>query len=405
MVIFGMFLIAFFTWGNFHYVSDYSPGIEFTTGWLGTRLYLIERISPYSERVTHEIHEIYKGSRALEVGGNDFFASPHYSMLIYLPYTIVGEIKLARSLWMTSMQIGLLVIGYACMKLNQWRPSKYLISVYFLFSILWYHAFEPVISGNVSILITLFITLALINIRLKQDGLAGIFLGLSCLQPLMVVLLVPYIIFWALSHRRWQLIINSVGTFSAFVIGSLLLERNWIISYLRHIILRLSSDYKESSRDIFSMIFPDLGIGLGWALTIVLILILLFEWTISLKKDFHWFLWTASLTLVITNLIGIPTTPSNFIGFFPALILVFAAWENRWGGAGTWMVGFSMVILFVSLWFLELYSNNGLSSTIQTTATFFSVPTFVFICLYWVRWWVTKPKKLLADELSGIEIN
>ena len=59
-------------------------------------------------------------------------------------------------------------------------------------------------------------------------------------------------------------------------------------------------------------LWPGLGKQLGWLISGVSALILLVEWWLALKKDFRWFLWTVSLTIVISQWIGIPTIPGTF---------------------------------------------------------------------------------------------
>jgi hypothetical protein len=149
---------------------------------------------------------------------------------------------------------------------------------------------------------------------------------------------------------------------------------------------------------IFIKWLPGVGKQLGWTLTIFLTTTLLWEWRVARKKDFHWFLWTACLTLVFTTMIGIRTATENYVILFPALVLVFAAWDQEWGVFGRGLIGFSSVMLFFGVWWLFLATLERGDQPVQNSIMFFPLPIFLIIGLYWIRWWVLRPERPLMDQ-------
>jgi hypothetical protein len=154
----------------------------------------------------------------------------------------------------------------------------------------------------------------------------------------------------------------------------------------------------------FATWWPALGGRLGWGLTVLLAIVLIVEWYLVRGKDFRWFCWTAGLTLVISQWIGIQTDPGNFIILFIPLVLIFATWEERWGvrrGRPVVLLGF--LILFVGLWAIFLATVDYGDQPQQDPIMFFPLPIIMLVGLYWVRWWAIKPAKTLIEALRASE--
>jgi len=122
------------------------------------------------------------------------------------------------------------------------------------------------------------------------------------------------------------------------------------------------------------------------------------EWRAALRKDFRWFLWTACITIVITNLIGIHTATENYIAMFPGLVLVLAVWDERWRRLGQWMGFILILVLLVGLWVLFISTIQFGGQPIQHPVMFFPLPVLLVGGLYWVRWWAIHPPRLFLEE-------
>ncbi len=148
---------------------------------------------------------------------------------------------------------------------------------------------------------------------------------------------------------------------------------------------------------MFQTLWPGLGKQISWVLSGILAIILLIEWWLARRKDFRWFLWTASLTLVISQWIGIPTIPGNFIGLLLPLVLISAMLSERWPRGGPWVMVVVCIMLFVWEWALFLTDLSNLEPQMQFNLLF-PLPLVLLIGLYWVRWWAIKPRRLLIEE-------
>ena len=149
---------------------------------------------------------------------------------------------------------------------------------------------------------------------------------------------------------------------------------------------------------LFRSLWPGLGKQLGWLITGMSIILLLVEWWLAMKKEFRWFLWTACLTIILSQWIGIPTIPGNYFIMIMPLILVFAMLAERWPNGGQWVAVLITVVLFIwewALYYIDLTSNTP---TMQLNLII-PLPLILLLGLYWVRWWAIKPKRFLIEEL------
>jgi hypothetical protein len=397
-------LLAGLTWANYRYASQNPGGNDFLPRWAGTRLYFENGWSPYSREASRSIQRMVYGRAAREGEDQVLFVYPFYSFILFAPFALVENYDLARALWMTTLEISLVLLTFLGLSLSQWKPRRYLLVLLLIFALLWYHGLRPVINGNASILVGLFIALAFVCIRAEQDALAGVLLGLATIKPQMVVLLIPFVLLWAVSQRRWALFVTTIATVGFLVAATSLLLPGWLIDNLTQILTYPEYTQPGSPGGIFALVMPGFGRQLGWVLTAVMAGFLLIEWFSAWGKDFRWLLWTAYLTLVITNLIGVRTATENYIALLPGLILVFTTWDERWGRPGRWFIWISMALLFFGLWALFLKTlTPGVAHAIQHPIMFFPFPLFMIIGLYWVRWWFTRPPRVYLDQLRQMQ--
>lgn len=404
VLLLAIVLIATLTWANYQFALSNPGGNDFIPRWVAARL--APGVSPYSEQTNQAIQEVIYGQAARATEDQQFFVYPYYALAVFFPFGLVEDLNLARALWMTALEIALLALAIVSLSLAHWKPSLPLLALLLIFSLAWYHALRALINGNAAALVALFVALALYAIRLKRDALAGVLLALASIKPHMVVLLTPFILLWAISRRRWSLVVTILVSHLLFLTVPLLAQRDWIIQNLRQIVTYIEhTRYPiiDSPIDIFSRTWPGVGVQLQWIFVTLLALLLLLEWWRALGKDFRWFFWTACLTLAVTNLIGIPTATVNYVALFPAIVLVLATWHQRWGWGGRVLAAVTLFALLVGLWVLMFISLPDQPHVLQPPVMFFPVPIFVLLALYWVRWWALRPPRLPIEHIRALQ--
>ena len=397
-LILGAVVIGGLTWVNFAYVKTNPQAGNFLVQYIGTRSLLIERVSPYSDEVSERILNAPFG-RSAEVGdGERVFDYPLYSILIFAPFSLLKNFQLTRAIWMTVLELALVAMTFIGMANADWKPNLMLQGVLLLFSITWYHAARAVTNGNAAILVAPFITVSFNLIKNNNDRLAGLLLAFTTVKPLLVVGLIPYIILWAIYQKRWSLISWFFTTLAALIIIGVTFIPNWILQNIWEILKSAEINPVNTLALVIAEWVPGVEEQLKWGIFLGLGILLLIEWWTGRVGRFKRFLWTASLTLVASQWIGIQADPKNFIVLFPVLILILSVWNKRWEGQGTLIVGTILAILFIGLWALVILTTNlPHGQQVQKTFLFFPLPVILVIGLYWIKWWVITPVRSLWE--------
>lgn len=401
LLLLGVAAFGGLIYANIAYARQNPGGNDFIPRWLGTRLYIMEGQSPYSQATTQACQEyIYK--RPARAGEDQaLFVYPFYSFVVFLPFAVFEDFAVARGVLMAVLEVALLAIAGLGINLARWKISPWLMALLLLFSTVWFHSVDPLIKSNPAILVAFFITLTFWAIREQHDVLAGTLLVLATIKPQMVVLLIPFVLVWALTQRRFLLVSAFFGILILVIAASLLLLPGWPLEFVRQLVAYPGYTMDGSPGAIFKAWLPGIGSQMGWVLAGIMAFILIIEWAQAFNKDFRWFYWTACLTLVITNLIGVRTALANYIALLPALILVFGVWVERWRFLGRFMTAISLLALSAGLWWLVLATLQPGEQPGLHPVLYFPLPIFLFWGLFWVRHWATTETRPLLDELRS----
>ena len=394
----GILIIAGLTWVNFTFSKNNPGGNEFLVHYVGTRSFLLEGISPYSDEVAIRIQAAAYGHPAQ---GDEYelrAAFPLYSIFLYLPFSLIKNYIFARAVWMTALELALIIMAFVAMNLAGWKPPLWLQGIILLFSITWYHAIRGVVDGNAVILIALMLSVIFLLMRNNKDRLAGFLLAITTIKPQLVVMLIPLIIIWSLYQRRWVLIKWFFGTLAGCILIGIILIPDWILQSLWGMLKYPAYKNVGTFTAALSTWSPWLESTLKWGILIALGVLLIYEWWKVRKGSFERFLWVAFLTLTISQWIGIQTDPGNFIILFPAIILILSIWDQRWKEKGTLIVGSALALLFFGLWFLFIMTIQQSYQPILSPVMFIPLPAVSILGLYWIKWWVIVPARSYWNE-------
>lgn len=396
-------VLALLTWGNYLFASSNPGGNDFLVHWAGTRALFIEGESPYGDQVAEQIQTLAYG-RPARPGEHELrVAYPLYSVIFFLPVAFIEDYTLARAIWMTFLEIGIVILSFITITLTRWRVRFWSLPFLLIFAVFWYHGLRPLINGNVVIIVSVLFTGSFLAIRAGRDELAGILLGLSTIKPHLVVVCLMFIMIWTISHHRWKTLFWFVITIGLLSAVFVLFTPDWPIQNLREILRYSSYNPPGTPAAIFSTWLPATGERIGWVFSAFWAILLLFEWLLSLWKDFRRFLWTACLTLAASPWLGIQNDPGNFIMMFMAMGLIFANLEERWGRSGSILAILSLLGLLIVPWLLFLNTLTITDQPQQDPILFFPLPILLIVGLYWIRWWVIRPPKLGVEELRLVE--
>ncbi len=387
------------TWANYQYSVQNPGGNDFLARWMGAKFWVMDGISPYDERVSLASQEVIYGRPAELSQGEDknHFVYPLHSMLFFAPFGPL-DYTLARALWMTLVEVCLVLLAIVSLRLVGWEVRPFKFAVLVVFTLLWYHGLRTVILGQFAAINALLVALALLMIIRRQDFAAGLLLALSTTKPQMIFLLIPFVFLWAVSVRRRD-IIGGLLIGLAVLLGIFLaLMPDWPLQWLRQLVDYPS--YTMQTGSPLSMIantMPGISRQLSIFLHTIFIGYMLLEWVLAWGKDERWFRWTALMTIVITNLVGYRTATTNFVMMIPALFLVFSLWEQRWRTGGRAAVWVSLIVLLFSLWPLHLSTVQGNQ---EQAIMYLPFPFFCLVGMWWVRWYAINPSRVPLQDYA-----
>lgn len=383
-------------WGNYQYTRNNPGGEHFFVDWFSARSLFIDGVNPYSETAQNSMVSFARAAGVvLDPGAR--YGPPLYAAFFTLPFAVVRDFVWAWAVWMVVSEgilIGLVLIS---LSMARWRVKPVLLGLLALFGVLWFHGLYPLVTGNVSILVSLLIAAVFLAIRSRQYEFAGVLLGMATIQPHAMLLFAFFVIVWSFRYRHAKL----AGWFFATTIllsGTVALIRpQWIIDYLRVSIQPNPTNPTISV--VLQSFLPAAGERLGFILSALTGLVLFIEWFISKKTDFDGFLWTGLLTLTLAPWIGLPTEPATFLVAFPAIILSFCLWNERWPRAGIVLSILASLLLLAGIWLIYLTKAGSPASA--NPGLFFAQPLLLAIMLYWVRWWAIRKPNVWFDQLSN----
>ncbi|HEY59959.1 MAG TPA: hypothetical protein G4N92_04655 [Anaerolineae bacterium] len=389
ILIIAALLIVIFTI-NLFIARNLLGGEGFYIHWMGSKLLLRDKMSPYSERALQLINEEAKSYIFSDNSKNLIFISPIFSIIFYAPFVLITDFEIARALWMTSLISILIVTIFLLLKILRWIPPIKTTILIYICSTLNFFIVIGIMDGNLIILALLFIIAAywfLINRKLE---LAGSMLALSMITPQVVLIPITFIFILAGIHKKWGLYYWFLITLILLILSSLLLSPKWPLEYLKVILL---------NRDKISILKPlnALKVWLRdidqWSLYIFIampLLLLILEWKrIFQYKNGNLQFWGLCLTLLLGQMIWIRNDAGNFICLMPVILLIAYSWMNRNTSSGK-LVSFFNLLIFPAQFLIILANNNLLLVSVKQIgfSLYFFPIIYLLVNMYWIRGWI-----------------
>lgn len=372
-------------------------GGGFFVMWHGARAFLFEHTEPYSGTVAALAQELAYG-RFAQPGENPYILSiPFFLLPIYFPFVLFSDPALARGLWLSLSQAGLVAAAFFSLQAIDWQPRRFFLILYALLAVFNFYSVISLLEGNPAILLALLFAGVLFALHIERDELAGALLVFSLFQWA-VSFLFLLLIFWRVfTEKRWRVLAGFGMTLTILLVISFLVYPGWMIPFLAASLAIARSGFGITPAAIFVYLFPPYGDRIAQGVTILAILVLGYEWAAARLSDFRRFVWTVCLTLAVTPLIGFRTEMPNLVAMFPGLALIFAAITDRWR---YWLTIVLWLIVFGVPWGLYVH---GLvfRDRFSQDLLFLFFPVFLIVGLYWTRWWFVRPPRTWLDHIRS----
>jgi hypothetical protein len=345
---------VFYTWGTWKYFTIPVPGgNDFLAHYSVWDLYFNEGVNPYSDEAALYTQELIRGRPAEPGEDQNRLTYPFYSILVHGPFTFV-EYNLARAIYMTILQAMILVGVIITLKIFDWRPSNLIVGSVLAWSILNYPESRAVILGQFAPIAFFSLVVTLYLLLRGYDHLAGIILVVTTIKPTLVFLILPFLILWSISRKRWKFLYSFGISLATITAASLLVLPTWIEDWISRIMHYPEYTGGESPVWLLTNHYiPQLDSVGELSITLLLLLALLFVWWRFLKKsDDREFYWVLGFTILISNLIVPRSATTNYVMFLFPVLGFFAAIDRSWK-SGSLVIVAILILSVVGHWWLH----------------------------------------------------
>jgi hypothetical protein len=373
-----------------------SGGGGFFGPWEAARAFLFKNSDPYGETVAALAQQDAYG-RAAQVGENRYFLQvPFFLMPAYFPFAFIADPATARGIWLFVSELAVAATALLMLRLAQWQAQPWFQVAFTLACVFSLYSVISLLDGGPAALLGLVYCAALYAYVTEQDELAGALL-VAALFAWEIGLFFVVLLLWNSAYeKRWRVWIGA--GMALFVLGfvSFLIYPKWLFPFSVAFVATLRAPFGTNSAAILERLSPAYGEHAAQALTVLLIILLLYEWSATRGKEARRFMWTACLTLAVTPLVGLRIELGNLVVMLPSLALVLVGIARRWR-AGGWLAALVLLIGFLLPWgwFVRWYwLRDGLAHDLLLLF----LPVFTALGLYWTRWWFVQPPRTWLDE-------
>ncbi len=387
-------------WANYRYSQGNLIAHDFLTKWASERVYATQGFQPYTTQAWEAGARLLPG---IHTGSGPFFANPFYSLFIILPFALVPDPILAQAFWLLVLELAIALLLVASLSTMQWKPKLLSWLPLLLFSFFGLHSILALQMGSLGIVAALFGVSAVAALRTERDELAGLALAMASIQPEMMLLFIVFVLFWTISRRRGKVILWFISGVAVLSVLGMFFIIDWPVQYIRVLVKYSDQIQFVTPSAAFMSWWKGIGRQLGWGLNAFAAAILIVEWFWARGKDYRWFLWTACLTIVLGQWVGIPTNIDYFVLMLFPVVVILGTIDQRLERDARWFTPGALIVILVGFWILYSRFYSGFSPQEIQYSLLFPQPFVLLLGLYWVRWWCVRPQRLIVDDLKAYE--
>lgn len=419
----GLFVLTLMLAANISLARMLPSGEWFFQRWAGARSFLLDVIQstggvkggrvmpegtpdliesatgPYTTEIAQRTQELVYGRRAFSSEYTYVLNDPFFIVLLYTPLAFIADFTLARGIWMVVSELALIGSVLLAFNLSEWQPRSWLYISLLGFGLFQYFSLSALVTASPAIFLTLLYLCILLALRSYSDEVAGVLLALVAYQWEVGGLFFLFILVFVVLNRRWGVLAGLGMALFVLLVVSFLTNAGWGLPYIR---ANLSAWYRAQNLTlgyIVSTWFPNLPFPAGPVVSLGLAILLFLEWWDSVEAHFRRVVWTASLSLAATPLMGFPIFPSNHVVLILPFVLILALVWERWQRYRILRVGL-LFLLVLLVPFGLYYRVVTVYDPLVIDLISVLPPVAAILGLYWMRWWVLRSPRTLFDRVG-----
>jgi len=333
------------------------PGAnDFYVPWRAAQVWLQEGLDPYGPETTLRIQMGLFG-RPQPPGEHQYaFAYPLYALLPIVPLTVLPY-AWAEAVWLVALQVAAVVTAVLALRIYGWRTSPLFLVGWFLWFLAFYPTTRALFLGQWSLPVAAFLAAGLWALRRNRDGWAGMFLALTTIKPQMILLTLPWLLWWVAWRGRWRVWLGFALTLAALMVATLLLMPDWPLRFLWGLGEYEAYTAIGSPLRILGNLTWETGASLVEMAGILLLggYVLFYAWrhrhSAGRAAD-----WVTGLTLVVTSLVAPRTATTNQVVLVLPLAFALRYMPVRHRSLGIALI---LLTLLVVPWIVFLATVKG----------------------------------------------
>jgi hypothetical protein len=394
-----LLILAVLLAGNIALARIVQGGEWFFLRWSGARAFLVEQTGPYSTEIAQRVQELAYGRRAFGSEYAFVLNDPFPIVLLYTPLSLFQDFTIARGIWMLVSEVALVGTVLFAFSLAEWQPPRLMYAFLIIFGLFGYFSLIALVTSTPTVVLNFLYLWILLAIRSHSDELAGALLFLVAYQWEVGGLFFLFMVVFVFMNHRWRVLAGFGMSLAVLLVVSFLVYPDWGLPYIRAVL----SDWYRGANLTFGHIlsnwFPDSRFALGPMISLGLGIVIFLEWLGSVEAHFRRIVWTASLSLAATPLMGFAIFPSNHVVLILPLVLILALIWERWTRSRVLM---SFLILSLSLLipFWMYIQSVYVYSPLYLDLLSVLPPVATIAGLYWMRWWVLHSPRTWIDQMG-----
>lgn len=359
--------------------TDY--GSSFYSYWLTGRVLFAQGQNPYADELFQQVKARYPGDSNLSG-----FSLPLYAVLPVLPFTFINNFTVALILWRLFLEAALIFLAIRMIKAfhiqSRFTPEAVCAGIFLLN----YYSISALTDGDISILA---ITFFIVGLGALQDGeseLAGIMFAFSTIKCSLTLFPVIWICMWCLNHHRGTIAAWTAMVLALLFLIAMLFRTDWFMLYLRSMVYYLKYMNPTNLSKLIENWQPELGGRIGWAISGVMVVILIIEWILNTRNDVNALEWVTALTLCIVFLIGIPNIGKHLYILWVPAVYTMDKMQLRWGYRGQIYSIILGGMMFILPWVFQLFVFSDFYNPVNGLNI--ALPFILIFLMYWNRWWI-----------------
>lgn len=368
--------------------------------WNAARAFLFEHAEPYSTVIAERIQQLVYGRVAFSSEYGYVLNDPFYIVLLYTPLALFPDFSIARGIWMLFAEAALVGSVVFAVKLSEWEPPRWLYISITIFALLGFYSLQSLVSASPSIFLLFLALSILLALRSFNDDLAGALLFLVAYQWEVSALFFLFIIAAVIVNKRWRVFVGFGMSLLVALAISFLANSGWGLPYIRAVLSDWYDGANINLNSYLSFWFFNTKLPLASIIALALGVIVFIEWIGAFRSNFRRIVWTASLSLAVTPLLGFAVFPSNYavliLPFVLVLALIWERWRRRRVLISVLVLGIALIIPYI-FYGMQMSAPQRLYSDLMTLLP----PIIAIIALYWMRWQVLRASRPWLEQVGA----